>query len=449
MSISTFHDLMRSLRSSPIRQLRSLSPEARAAALASLPKERAVRIAQSFLLTAREEQLPLPGPEHSSWGMIAGAGSGKTRAAAEVVVRAGLYPQICSGRIGVIGRTAAEVRDVNLYGESGILPVADALKIRIRHHRSERKLVWSDTGCRAWHYSADEPSQLRGPQHGLVWGDEVSTWAPARDGDIESYYAAKDRLRLGPHPFAVWTMTPRSDIRTLDIVNDPTTLITTSSTYANAAYLPDSYMEQMVARYEGTRIGLQELYGQILDANEGAMWSAKDIRIDQPPAFFSRICIGVDPATTVGPNSDSTGIIVAGEWQGKFWVIEDLSGRHTPNQWANIVIGRYRHYRAMRGTQVDVVAETNQGGVMIETILRTYEPSLRYRGVHAKHGKMIRAEPVAALYEQAKVFHIQEFPELEREMQTIWVKSPDRVDALVYAIVGLSGSPTSARALAR
>ena len=328
-----------------------------------------------------------------------------------------------------------------IYGESGLMACAERAKITLRHEPSNRRVLWP-SGTIATTYSADEPKQLRGPQHGGAWADELSTWPEggAKVGDVAAWGTLQDGLRLGPKPWTVATMTPRSTETVKKLIKDPATVVTRGSTLDNRANLPPEYIADMLERYEGTRIGRQELYGELLDDMDGALWTPHNVqrsRIRIAPEM-ARIVIAVDPAVTHGSESDETGIVVAGCDANRprhGYVLADLSGRYTPNEWAQLVANAYRDWNADR-----VIAEVNNGGDMVETTLRSVDPDIPYMGIHAKRGKMLRAEPVAALYEQGRVHHVGHFDRLEHQLiqwtpEASW--SPDRLDAMVYALTDL------------
>jgi len=242
-------------------------------------------------------------------------------------------------------------------------------------------------------------------------------------------------LRLGSDPRCVVTTTPRPTKQIKDLIADPTCRVTRGSTYENRANLAPAFFSQIVRRYEGTRLGRQELLAEILDDNPGALWRRPDIddhKIATLPGELRRIVVAVDPAVTSSEDSDETGIIVAGVGHdGRGYVLDDMSLRGTPHQWGTQAVAAYSKYKADR-----LVAENNNGGEMVEHTVRTVDPNVSYKGVHASRGKVIRAEPIAALYEQGRVHHVGSFPELEDQLCQ-WepgMASPDRLDALVWAL---------------
>lgn len=363
--------------------------------------------------------------------LLAGRGFGKTRTGAEWVRS---IKGTC-GRIALIAPTAADVRDVIVEGESGILAISPPWD-RPVYEPSKRRLTWRN-GAIATCYSADEPERLRGPQHDAGWCDELAAWRYP-----EAFDQLMFGLRLGTNPRVCVTTTPKPVKLVRDLLRDPTTTVTRGSTYDNRANLADAFMTQVVKRYAGTRLGRQELNAEMLDDVPGALWLRDNLDVPyrrvKPPDTLKRIVVAVDPATTSGEDSDETGIVVAGLGQdGDAYVLADLTCRDTPNGWARIVAKAYQDYRADR-----VIAETNQGGDMVENTIRTVAPNIAYTRVHAKRGKVLRAEPVAALYEQHRVHHVGSLPALEDQMCGFTADfdadkagySPDRVDALVYAL---------------
>lgn len=337
-------------------------------------------------------------------------------------------------RIAIVARTASDHVKTTIEGESGVLAVSPPW-FRPRYIPSKCQLIWPN-GVIAHTYTADEPDNLRGPQHDAAWADEVAAWR---------YEDAWDQLmfglRLGSNPQCVVTTTPRPTALIKRIMALPSTVTTHGSTYDNAANLAKSFLEQIVSRYEGTRLGRQELYGEVLDDNPGALWNHKvidDHRVKDYPDLV-RIVIAVDPATTANKDSDDVGIGAAGLGvDGEVYVLEDATlERPTPNEWGIRVVKAFNDWQADR-----VVAETNQGGDLVESNIRAQKSNIPYRGVHAKKSKKLRAEPVAALYEQGKVHHVGALPKLEDEMcewnpDDTSQDSPNRVDWLVYAITDL------------
>lgn len=338
-----------------------------------------------------------------------------------------------AGRVALIAPTAADARDVMVEGESGILAVSPPWN-RPKYEPSKRRLTWPN-GAIATLYSADEPERLRGPQHDLAWPDELGAWRYAQAWDMLMF-----GLRLGKHPRAVVTTTPRPTRLIRDLLASPSTHVTRGSTYDNAPNLAPAFLEQIVRKYEGTRLGRQELYAEVLDDVPGALWTRallEAARAHAPHPEYQRVVVAIDPAVTSGPDSDETGIIVAAlATDGMLDVLADRTCRMSPDGWARRAITALDEFQADR-----VVAEVNNGGDLVEATLRTVRPSVPYRKVHASRGKRIRAEPIAALYEQGRVRHHGDLEQLEDQMLTFLPEgsdsSPDRVDALVWALTEL------------
>ncbi len=400
--------------------------------LASLTPNEVAALEYDWPFWARPNQLP-PEGDWRTWLLLAGRGFGKTRTGAEWV------RSITStrGRIALVAPTAADVRDVIVEGESGILAISPRWN-RPVYEPSKRRLTWPN-GAMATCYSADEPERLRGPQHDAAWCDELAAWRYPEAWDMLMF-----GLRLGEDPRCCVTTTPKPIKLIRDLLRDASTAVVRGSTYDNRANLADAFMAQIVRKYEGTRLGRQELNAEMLDDVPGALWKREDIdapRISVAPASMRRIVVAIDPATTSGEDSDETGIIVAGLGiDGYGHVLADLTCRETPQRWAEIAVKAYADFEADR-----IVAEDNQGGEMVEHTIRTVASRVSYARVHAKRGKVLRAEPVSALYEQHRVRHVGSLPQLEDQMCGFTADfdpkkagySPDRVDALVYALTEL------------
>jgi len=370
------------------------------------------------------------------WLLLAGRGFGKTRAGAEWV-RA-LVERKRAGRIALVGPTSADCRDVMIEGESGILSVCPDWN-RPTYEPSKRRLTWPN-GALATTFSADEPERLRGPQHDAAWCDEVCTWR---------YPSAWDNLqlgmRLGRNPRTVITTTPKPTklIRDLVARDGRDVVVTRGSTRENADNLAPAFLAEIMSRYEGTRLGRQELDAELLEDVPGALWTRDLIeraRVGAAPEL-RRVVVAIDPSGNKGDEGDETGIVVAALGaDGRGYVIEDLSARLAPSEWAKRAVAAYKLHHADR-----IVAEANFGGAMVETTLRTVDPTVAFKAVQASRGKVVRAEPVAALYEQNRILHLGAFPALEDQMCAFTVDfdrvrfggSPDRVDALVWALTEL------------
>ncbi|HTV88005.1 MAG TPA: terminase family protein [Stellaceae bacterium] len=373
------------------------------------------------------------------WLLLAGRGFGKTRAGAEFVRR-----EIAAGRarrVALVGPTALDVRNVMIEGDSGLLNIGPHRR-RPRYEPSKHRLTWKN-GAVAETFSADEPDRLRGPQHDLAWCDELAAWRYPAAWDMLMF-----GLRLGRDPRVVVTTTPRPIRLIRDLLADRHVAVTRGRTIENRANLAPAFLDAIVAKYAGTRLGRQELDAEILDDLPGALWTHALIeagRIAAAPADLARIVVAIDPAVSTGAASDETGIIVAGrDAAGRGYVLADTSGRLAPAEWAQAAAVAYRAHRADR-----VVAEINNGGDLVEATLRVTDPAVAFRAVRASRGKAARAEPVAALYEQGRVHHVGAFPALEDQMCAFapdfdraaqgW--SPDRVDALVWALTELFVDP--------
>lgn len=406
--------------------------------LARLPP--AVKMRARWLLTAREAQLT-PEGDWLIWCLKSGRGAGKTRAGAEDSAHfARTHP---GARIAIVAPTFGVARDVCVEGESGLLNVLHKDEIAT-WNRSEGAL-WLKNGSSWKLYSAEKPDRLRGPQHHRAWCDEMGAWAyPQQTWDMLML-----GLRLGRHPQVIITTTPKPTPLLKDIVQRPTTIVTTESTFANSANLSATILDELRRRYDGTTLGRQELYGEIVEDVTGALWKrsvidASRTPYEQTPADFDAIVVAVDVATTHSESSDETGIIVAGRRNGHGYILDDHSLRATPEVWGSAVVHAYLEWEADT-----IVYETNQGGEMIAAVIRAAAAAmgvpfsrLHLVPVHASRGKRTRAEPIAVMYTEqggSLVHHTRAFPELEDQMCT-WVPgeaSPDRMDALVWALTFL------------
>lgn len=406
----------------------------RQAWLASLTHEELAAINYDWSFWARPDQLEPKSKDWTTWLILAGRGWGKTKTGAETV-RQWAY-EARYERIALVAETAADARDVIVEGDSGILRCSPPW-FRPRYEPSKRRLTWPN-GVIATLYSGEEPDQLRGPQHGAAWADEVAKWRYAQDAWDQLQFG----LRLGSRPVQIVTTTPRPIPIIRQLVSDPLCFVTKGRTLDNAANLAPTFLQKIVARYHGTRLGRQELDAEILDDVPGALWSRGIIeacRVHKQPEFV-RVVVSIDPPITAGEDSDECGISVVGlAANGEGYVLADLSERGLrPQEWARKAILAYHTHKASR-----IVAEVNQGGDMVEAVIRTVDPSVPVKKVHATRGKYIRAEPVAALYEQGRVHHVGAFPQLEDQLCGFTVEgmaddsSPDRLDALVWAVTEL------------
>lgn len=402
---------------------------------------------------ARGSQNPPPAddPDWLVWLILAGRGYGKTRVGSEFT--ADQLKRNERWRWALIGSTFTDGRDTMVEGESGLLRIIPpSLLIDGSTERSwnrslgELKLA---NGSQAKLFTSERPRQLRGPQHHGAWGDEPFHWTDAHLGDADdsTFSNLLLGLRLGPHPRLVLTSTPKR-VRLLmgtterpGVRDQPSTVVTRGSTYENLDNLAPTFRAQVLSKYEGTTLGRQELHAEVLDDVEGALWTTATIdthRVIEAPSDLTRIVVAIDPAATGGEAADDTGIVVAGRNAvGEFFVLDDASMHGSPDAWGHAALTAFDDHNADR-----VIAETNNGGDMIEALLRTKRPLLPYTKVTASRGKRTRAEPIAALYEQGRVHHVGMFTDLEDEMTT-WVPgmdSPDRMDALVWAITSLMTS---------
>jgi phage terminase large subunit-like protein len=426
-----------------------------ASSIASLPKplrnrlvrsltwRQALKIKYEWPYRARREQLP-PAGDWRVWLLLAGRGFGKTRTGAELVrARIGAHT---ARRIALVAPTAADARDVMVEGESGLLAIAPPGE-RPLYEPSNRRLTWPN-GAVATTYSADEPERLRGPQHDFAWCDELAAWRYPEAWDMLMF-----GLRLGDDPRAVVTTTPRPTKLIRGLIADPKVAMTRGATAANRANLAPAFLDQIVKRYEGTRLGRQELDAELLDDVPGGLWPRGIIEATRTSAApeLSRVVVAIDPAASSSEHADETGIIVAGrDANGHGHVLTDASGRYAPAEWARVAIAAYGAHQADR-----IVAEINNGGDMVEATLRMIDPNVPFHAVRAARGKVARAEPVAALYEQGRVHHIGAFPQLEDQMCSFTSDfdrsaagySPDRVDALVWALTELLVEPRAGQGI--
>jgi len=406
--------------------LTRLPPDERHEAIMSLSEAQADAINRDWSSWARENQLP-PAGDWRVWLVMAGRGFGKTRTGAEWVrarVAAG------SRRIALVAPIASDARDVMVEGESGLMSVFPPNE-RPLYEPSKRRLTFTN-GAIATTYSADEPDRLRGPQHSDAWCDEIGAWRYPETWDMLMF-----GLRLGTDPRCVATTTPKPTRIVRDLVAQPNTVITRGSTYENRENLAPAFIDQIVRRYEGTRLGRQELAGELLLDVPGALWNLAMFDLRPMAPDMVRIVVAVDPAATSNEDSDETGIIVAGKGvDGMYYVLDDRSCRESPDGWARRVVKAYDDWGASR-----VVVEVNNGGEMVSRVLKTVRPGLPIAEVRATKGKYTRAEPVSALYEQGMVWHTRPYDELETQLVE-WTpesgESPDRLDALVWGITMLS-----------
>ncbi len=394
-----------------------------------------------FEFWAMPHQLP-PDGNWRSWVILGGRGAGKTRAGAEwvrsQVEASGPRDTGKARRVALIGETYDQVRDVMVFGDSGILECAPPDR-KPEWKASERKLIWPN-GATAQAFSASDPEALRGPQFDAAWVDELAKWKKAD----QTWDMLQFALRLGDDPRVCVTTTPRNNATLRRLLESPSTVVTHAKTEANAANLAASFLAEVRTRYAGSRLARQELDGVMLSDVEGALWTSdllEGLRAGDTPDL-DRIVVAVDPSVTNTATSDACGIVVAGAvtqgppetWRG--FVLADCSvANESPLGWAKAAVRAFRQFGADR-----LVAEVNQGGALVEQVLRQVDPLISYGSLRAARGKALRAEPVAALYEQGRIRHVGVFSELEDEMVQMTTSgyrgqgSPDRTDALVWAL---------------
>jgi phage terminase large subunit-like protein len=409
---------------------------------------------------ARPAQMPPPG-QWRTWFIKAGRGFGKTRTGAETIrrwVEEGRY-----GRITFVSGTAADVRDFMVEGESGILAVSPPWDYP-HYEPSKRQITWNN-GAIAKCYSAEDPDALRGAQQDVAWSDEPAKWKRA----TETWDNLQFGLRLGSDPRNVATGTPKPTALVQKLLRSKTTVVTGGSSYENAENLAQAFIDEVIKPYEGTRLGRQEINAELLEDTPGALWTYTLIEANRRelPARdgddgegaeggFLRVVVAIDPAVSSGEGSSETGIIVAGvrleldrsgEERTHGYILEDVSLRGSPLQWATAAVNAYERWQADR-----IVGEVNNGGDLVESNLRSVNRSIPFRKVHASRGKRVRAEPVKALYEQGRVHHVHgaSLDVLEDQMCSTDLSlprdpenSPDHLDAMVWAVTDLMLEPSS------
>lgn len=419
--------------------LASATPEDIDSFLNGLSEHALLALPWIFEFWALAHQLP-PEGVWKTWMIMGGRGAGKTRAGSEwvrsQVEGARANDPGRASRIALVGETQDQVREVMIFGESGIMACTPPDR-KPQWNATRRTLTWPN-GATAQVFSAHDPSSLRGPQFDAAWADELAKWPYAE----EAWDMLQFALRLGDSPQQVVTTTPQNISVLKSIMRNPSTVMTHAPTEANRAYLAESFIEEVYRRYGGSFLGAQELEGQLIEDVEGSLWTmamleqAKAVQTEE----FDRIVVGVDPPVSGKEGSDECGIIVFGvktqgpphEWRGV--VLEDASIRGSSVEWSKAVVDAYHRHNADR-----IVAEVNQGGELVEQMVRQVDPLISYKAVHARVGKVRRAEPVAALYEQNRITHIRGLQKLEEQMCQMarhgyqGKGSPDRVDALVWA----------------
>ena len=403
-------------------------------AIAGLTDDQADELLHDWSFWARDKQRTPPG-DWTTWVLCAGRGNGKTRVGAEWVRAKAFEHPGC--RIALVAEDAGDARDVMVEGESGIVTIHPS-EDRPLYQSSVRRISWRN-GSRATLYSADDYDVLRGPQHHFAWVDELAKFRYAQEAWDNLMFG----MRLGANPQVVVTTTPKPTKLIKELLNMPGVVVTRGTTYENLENLSPAF-RSIIAKYEGTQLGRQELEAEILDDVEGALWRRATIeahRVTEAPAL-KRIVVAIDPSVTANENSDEAGIIAAGKGHDNhYYVLRDVSIRALPHVWAGRAVGVYDDLEADQ-----IVAESNNGGEMIRTVIRAVckdrEDSIPVRLIHASRGKQTRAEPVSLLYEQGKVHHVGAFPALEDE-QCSWVPgepSPNHMDALVWSLIALMHS---------
>ena len=443
-------------QTSPAQLLASLPEAERQKYLSSLSPEVKAQLKYHWPFWARPNQLP-PEGDWTTWLILAGRGFGKTRAGAEWVrsvvcgstpLSAGIYK-----RIALVGETAADVRDVMVGDDKQGLLSVHHKDYRPIYEKTNRKLTWPN-GAVAFVYNATEPDQLRGPQHDAAWCDELAKWRYVQ----ETWDQLQFGLRLGTNPRQIITTTPRPIPILKKLIQDPDTVVTKGSTFDNSSNLAAPFLKQIEDRYGNTRLGRQELEGEILDDIPGALWNRTSIdehRLKEAPEDLERVLVSVDPATSSDEGSDETGLVVVGlardaDGYARGYILEDASLRGSPEEWARKAVHLYRKWNADR-----IVAEKNQGGEMVSSVLKAVDRSVPITLVTATRGKHVRAEPISALYEQGRVHHVGRFDKLEDQMCLFSIDnlrsnsfgSPDRVDALVWGLTEIFGKITGRRKL--
>ncbi len=432
-------------RKSPAALIASLDEAERAAFLEGLSGNALGALPWLWEVWAHPGHQIEPEGDWQTWVILGGRGAGKTRAGAEWI-RAEVEGPTPGApgrarRVALVGETIEQVRAVMVEGESGLMAVTPPDR-RPDFLATRKKLVWPN-GAEAMLVSAASPEAMRGPQFDCAWADELAKWRRCR----EAWDMLQFCLRMGERPRQVVTTTPRDNDVLVEIMEAPGTVVTRAPTEANRAHLAPDFLNRLKSRFGNTSLGRQELEGELVREVAGALWTPAMIdaaRVNDVPDL-DRVVVGVDPPMTAGPDADECGIVVAGlirkgepgEWN-VFVLADESRAGLGPAAWARVAAEAYRDHQADR-----LVAEVNQGGDLVETVVRQVDPHVSYRAVRATDGKRMRAEPVAALYEQGRVHHVGALPELERQMCRFvagrgnGIKSPDRLDALVWAVTEL------------
>ena len=428
-----------------------LQPAQREKLLAGLTDDQLEGLLFDWGFWARPEQIMPPG-DWDTWLIMTGRGWGKTRSGGEGIRQ---WEEEGYKRFILVARTVPDMRKVMITGESGLLSLYPD-RDRPRYEPSKTMVTWPRRGTRKWAaqktsataelFTADEPDQMRGPQAEKIWIDEPATWRRGMEAYDNLMYGA----RLGDKPQIIATTTPRPVALIRMLVKDPGTLIQTGSLLENVDNLAPSFRKRIMDRYEGTRLGRQEIEGVLLEDTPGALWKRPWIDDKRwkwdtyKEATKHRIVVGVDPSGSESEESDEAGVGVAADVGGEYAVIEDRSGIMSPSAWAGAAIDLYLEHAADL-----IVAEKNYGGLMVEETIRNVAvargisvPPIKL--IHAKRGKVLRAQPVATLYEQGRVHHVgSNMAELEDQQCNFdplnMPDHDDRVDWCVYALIELSG----------
>ncbi len=408
-------------------------------------RREAERLLGQWDLQGRPGQRPPEDGPWMTWLLLGGRGAGKTRTGAEWIRGAALghpgFLEPAAGRIALVGETHADVRDVMIEGPSGLVAIHALRGEGLVWSPSLRRLEWPN-GAVAHSFSSEDPDGLRGPQFGAAWADELAKWRHPQ----ETWDMLQFGLRLGREPRQVVTTTPRPIPLLKRLLADPRSVVSRMRTQDNAAHLAPTFLRNVAGLYAGTRLGRQELDGELIEERSDALWNRAGIEAARARAApdLVRIVVAVDPPASSGPRADACGIVVAGiDEGGTGYVLADTSMRRArPSEWAAKAVAAYRRWHADA-----LVAEANQGGEMVAAILREIDPGIPVTSVRATRGKYLRAEPVALLYEQGRVHHVGAFPELEDELVDFGPgglssgRSPDRLDALVWALSDLMLRP--------
>jgi phage terminase large subunit-like protein len=424
---------------SPAEVWASLSPEEQAEMIGSLSDAEKAELRWNWKFWARPNQLA-PDGDWNYWIVLAGRGFGKTRMGSEWVRDLAHNNPGC--RIALVAETAADARDVMIKGDSGLLNCDPTLDDD-SWSPTNRCLTWPN-GSRAFTYNGTTPDQLRGPQHHFAWVDELAKFEYMQEAWDQLLFG----LRLGDHPKVLVTTTPRPLPLIKKLIADPDSTVTRGSTLDNAANLATSTVKALYDTYGNSRLGRQELEGEILGDIPGALWTREMIdgsRVKEAPEDLERVFVAVDPATSSHEGSDETGIVVVGmardkDGYARGYVLEDASLKGPPEEWAKKAVSLYRKWQADK-----IIAEKNQGGDMVSSVIKVQDRNVPVKLVHASRGKVVRAEPISTLYEQARVHHVGAFPKLEDQMCEFSIDnvrnkstgSPDRVDALVWGLTEL------------